>query len=315
MNPNDLDLRLLRSFLAVAQCGKVSTAAKQLNLSQPAVTAHIRRLEEIVGKPLVSRSTRGVKLTKHGDALRTFSIEIQNTLSRLEASFRTEHKLRGNLRFGASLTIASHVIPSFLAEFSRVYPMVEIELRVDNTEVILESVREGFYPFGLVEGSPRAAGLRLEKFVEDEVVLVAGSNPTFRKYQELAASALTVQDLSRLPLIWREAGSGTRAVVETALRKLGVRVRRLAHPYIMADIEAIKTATINCMGLAFLSRWSVKNELALGHLRVVRISGLEVRRGFYWVLPSGALGEPNDTFVRFCNSYQSQDSRLRTHPE
>ena len=315
MNPNDLDLRLLRSFLAVAQCGKVSTAAKQLHLSQPAVTAHLRRLEEIVGKPLVSRSTRGVKLTTHGHALRTFSTEIQNALSRMEASFRSEHKLSGNLRFGASLTIASHVIPSFLAEFSRVYPMVEIELRVDNTEIVLESVREGFYPFGLVEGSPHAAGLRLEKFVEDEVVLVAGSNPTFRKYQQLAASALTVQDLLRLPLIWREAGSGTRAVVERALRKLGVQARRLAHRYVIADIEAIMTATIHCMGLAFLSRWSVKNELALGQLRVIRISGLEVRRGFYWVLPSGALGEPNDAFVRFCNSYRSQDLQLKPHPE
>ena len=307
MNPNDLDLRLLRSFLAVAQCGKVSTAAKQLNLSQPAVTAHLRRLEEIVGKPLVSRSPRGVKLTTHGHTLHTFSIEIQNTLSRLEASFQTEQKLSGNLRFGASLTIASHVIPSFLAEFSRVYPMVQIELRVDNTEVVLESVREGFYPFGLVEGSPRAAGLRLEQFVEDEIVLVAGTNPTFRKYQQLAASAGAVEDLSRLPLIWREAGSGTRAVVEAALRKLGVQARRLAHLYVMADIEAIKTATIHCLGLAFLSRWSVKNELALGQLRVVRISGLEVRRGFYLVLPSGALGEPNDTFVRFCNGYRSQE--------
>ena len=150
---------------------------------------------------------------------------------------------RSQLRFGASLTVASYVIPSFLAEFSRAYPRVEIELRVDNTEVVLESVREGFYPFGLVEGSPRAAGLRLEQFVEDEVVLVAGAN--------------------------------------------------------------------HCMGLAFLSRWSVKNELAVGQLRLVRISDLAVRRGFYWVLPSGALGEPSDTFVRFCNGYRSQLSSPR----
>jgi molybdate transport repressor ModE-like protein len=306
MNPHDLDLRLLRSFLAVAQCGKVSTAAKHLHLSQPAVTAHLRRLEEIVGKPLVSRSTRGVRLTTHGHALRTFSMEIQNTLSRIEASFHTEHKLSGELRFGASLTIASHVIPSFLAEFSRVYPGVQIELRVDNTEVVLESVRESTYPFGLVEGSPRAAGLRLEQFVEDEVVLVAGTNPTFRNYQRLAAAAAAAQDLYQLPLIWREPGSGTRAVVEAAIRKLGVQTRRLAYQYVMADIEAIKTATIHCMGFAFLSRWSVKNELALGQLRVVRISDLLVRRGFYWVLPSGSLGEPSDTFVRFCNGYRTQ---------
>jgi molybdate transport repressor ModE-like protein len=263
MNSNDLDLRLLRSFLAVAQCGKVSTAAKQLHLSQPAVTAHLRRLEEVIGKPLVSRSTRGVRLTTHGHSLRTLSTEIQNILARMEASFHTEHQLSGELRFGASLTIASHVIPPFLAEFSRAYPKVQIELRVDNTKVVLESVREGFYPFGLVEGSPRAAGLRLEQFVEDEVVLVAGTNPTFRKYQQLVASVATARDLCQLPLIWREYGSGTRAVVEQALRKLGVQAKWLAFQYVIADIEAIKTATIHCMGLAFLSRWSVKNELTL----------------------------------------------------
>ena len=311
MNANDLDLRLLRSFLAVAHCGKVSTAAKQLHLSQPAVTAHLRRLEEIVGEPLVSRSTRGVRLTTHGHALRVFATEIQNTLSRIETSFHTENQLSGELRFGASLTIASHVIPSFLAEFSRVYPGVQIELRVDNTEVVLESVREASYPFGLVEGNPRVAGLRLEQFVEDEVVLVAGTNPTFRDYQQLGASVATVQDLYRLPLIWRESGSGTRAVVEGAMRNLGVQAKRLAYQYVIADLEAIKTATIHCMGFAFLSRWSVKNELALGQLRVVRISDLVVRRGFYWVLPSGALGEPSDTFVRFCNGYRSEPTSPR----
>ena len=306
MNANDLELRLLRSFLTVAHCGKVSTAAKQLHLSQPAVTAHLRRLEEIVGKPLISRSTRGVKLTTHGDALRIFSKEIQNTLSLIETSFQTENILSGELRFGASLTIASHVIPSFLAEFSRIHPRVHLELRVDNTEIVLESVRESIYPFGLVEGSPRAAGLRLEQFVEDEVVLVAGTNPTFRNYQRQASAATTVDHLYEIPLIWRESGSGTRAIVEGALRKLGVQTKRLAYQYVMADIEAIKSATIHCMGFAFLSRWCVKNELALGQLRVVRIANLLVRRAFYWVLPSGALGEPSDTFVRFCNDYGPQ---------
>ncbi|MBV8226157.1 MAG: LysR family transcriptional regulator [Verrucomicrobia bacterium] len=311
MNPNDLDLRLLRSFLTVAECGKVSTAAKQLHLSQPAVTAHVRRLEEIVGQPLISRSTRGVRLTTHGHTLRTLSAEIQNTLSRIEASFRSQHKLSGELRFGASLTIASHLIPMLLAEFSRAYPTIQFDLRVDNSQVVLESVREGLYPFGLVEGSQSAAGLRLEQFIEDEVVLVAGTNPTFRSYQRLAASVATAQDLAKLPLIWREAGSGTRVIVEKTMRKLGIQPKLLAYQYVLAGIEAIKTATMQCMGFAFLSRWSVQNELALGRLRIVRIADLLVRRGFYWALPSGALGEPSDTFVRFCNGYRSELSSPR----
>jgi molybdate transport repressor ModE-like protein len=306
MNPNDLDLRLLRSFVAVAQCGKISTAAKQLHLSQPAVTAHLRRLEEIVGKPLISRSTRGVKLTTNGHTLQTLASEIHNTLSRIEASFHHGQKLAGELRFGASLTIASQVIPSFLAEFCRIYPDVIVELRVDNTEVVLESVREGIYPFGLVEGNPRAAGLRLEQFVEDEVVLVADTNPMFRAYQRLVASLNSAQDLYKIPLIWRESGSGTRTVVEKALRKLGIQTKRLAYQYTIADIQAIKTAAIDCLGLAFLSGWSVKEELAAGKLQVIRVADLFVRRGFYWVLPSGALGEPSDTFIRLSNDYRSK---------
>jgi DNA-binding transcriptional LysR family regulator len=95
---------------------------------------------------------------------------------------------------------------------------------VDSTEVILESVREGVYLFGLAEGKARAAGLRLEQFVEDEVVMVAGTTPAFCKYQQLAASVTTAQDLCQLPLIWRESGSGTRTVVEAALRKLGMKL-------------------------------------------------------------------------------------------
>jgi molybdate transport repressor ModE-like protein len=278
MNPNDLDLRLLRSFLAVAQCGKISGAAKQLHLSQPAVTAHLRRLEEIVGKPLISRSTRGVRLTTHGHTLQTLASEIQNTLSRVEAMFHQEKKLAGELRFGASLTIASQVIPDFPAEFCRIYPAVIVELRVDNTQVILESVREGIYPFGLVEGNPRAAGLRLELFVEDELVLVAGTDPTFHHYQRLAASVKLAQDLYRVPLIWRESGSGTRAVVERALRTVGIQTRRLAYQYTMGDIQAIKTAAIRCLGFAFLSRWSVKEELVAGKLREIRVADLSPPR-------------------------------------
>ena len=310
MNPNDLDLRLLRSFVTVAECGKISAAAKRLNLSQPAVTAHVRRLEEIVGKPLVARSAHGVKLTKAGYTVRTLATEIQSTLSRLEASFHQERRLEGQLCFGASLTIASNVIPPFLAEFCRLHPGVEVDLRVDNTEAVLESVRETVYPFGLVEGNPRAPQVRLERFVDDQVVLVAGTNASFRNYQRLAASITKPDDLYQIPLIWREAGSGTRAVVETALRKLGIQTKRLAYQYVMADIQAIKTAVVHCLGFAFLSQWSVANELAHGALRVVQIGGLTVPRGFYWVLPGGALGEPSDTFVRFCSQNRTQ---IRIH--
>jgi DNA-binding transcriptional LysR family regulator len=139
-----------------------------------------------------------------------------------------------------------------------------------------------------------------------ELVLVAGTNKSYAEYQRLAAAVGGPQDLYRIPLIWREAGSGTRAVTETALRKAGIQLKRLTYQYVMADVEAIKTATIHCLGFSFLSRWSVKNEVAAGRLRILHIANLNVRRGFFWVLPSGALGEPGDTFVRFCQANSAQ---------
>jgi DNA-binding transcriptional LysR family regulator len=179
-----LYLRLLRSFLAVAQCGKISTAAKQLHLSQPAVTAHLRRLEEIAGKALIFRSTRSVKLTAQGHSLQTLVSETQNTLSRVEASFHREQKL----------AVSCDSAPAALSQprscqASSPNSAVSIQTSSLNYELITPegvlAVREGVYPFGLVEGNSRAAGLRLEQFVADEVVLVAGTNPMFRAYQRL----------------------------------------------------------------------------------------------------------------------------------
>jgi DNA-binding transcriptional LysR family regulator len=91
-------------------------------------------------------------------------------------------------------------------------------------------------------------------------------------------------------------------VTEAALRKAGIQLKRLTYQYVMADVQAIKTAIVHCLGFSFLSRWSVKNEVAAGQLRILQITNLNVRRGFFWVLPSGALGEPSDSFVRFCQT-------------
>jgi molybdate transport repressor ModE-like protein len=306
----DLDLRILRSFLAVAQTGTVSGAAKELHLSQPAVTAHLRRLEAIVGQALLVRSSSGVKLTRAGQLLRQLSTEIQGTLFRIEEVFRQKKELTGRLSFGASLTIAAYVMPVFVPEFVRQHPAIEVEMRVDNSASILGAVREDLYSFGLVEGNPRAGGLRLAEFVRDEVVLVAGIRGVSKSYAKLGDSILTVGDLTKVPIVWRETGSGTRAVVESALRKAGLSPKRLDHPYVIADITAAKTAVRLGMGFSFFSRWAVREELAAGHLRVIPVAGLAIRRGFYWVLPSGALGEPGDSFVRFCESHREQLSRM-----
>jgi len=144
-------------------------------------------------------------------------------------------------------------------------------------------VRAGRVPLGLVEGHARAPGVRLEPFVDDEIVPILGCDAPFRVRH--------TRDLDAVPILWREAGSGTRAVVERALARAGLR-RRAAHrlDVELGSTEAIVGGVVAGLGVAFVSRWSVRVHLAARLVRVVPALDLVVRRTFQWALPAGALG-------------------------
>jgi DNA-binding transcriptional LysR family regulator len=150
-------------------------------------------------------------------------------------------------------------------------------------------VRAGRVPLGLVEVHARAQGVRLEPFCDDEVVAIVGRDAPFR--------VEAAHDLDQVPILWREAGAGTRAVVERALRRAGI-VRRKAR---RLDIELGSTEAVICgamagLGVAFVSRCSLRMHLASGLVRIVAASELTVRRTFRWTLPAGAL---SGTAARF----------------
>jgi DNA-binding transcriptional LysR family regulator len=153
---------------------------------------------------------------------------------------------------------------------------------VGNSEQVVDEVREGRIPLGLVEGHARASGVRLEPFVDDEIVPIVGRDAPFRVRR--------ASDLDAVPLLWREAGSGTRAVVERALRNAGLRRRSArALDVELGSTEAIIGGAAAGLGVAFVSRWSVRAHLAAGLVRVVPGAALVVRRTFHWALPAGAL--------------------------
>ena len=120
------------------------------------------------------------------------------------------------------------------------------------------------------------------------------------------SSVRRLQDLEEIPIVWREPGSGTRAVVERALRRAGSRQRSRRGDLQLASTEAIKTAVALGAGLGFLSRVSMQRELASGALRIVSLPGLRVERSFSWVLPAAELAGLPGAFVRYAieNSHQ-----------
>ena len=310
MEFNRINPGLLYTFLVVADVGQISEAARRLHLSQPAITAQIRRLESDLNTPLFIRSVHGVALTPPAARLRerlqrVFG-ELENILEELD---RTQ-ELSGVLHFAASTTSAAHFVPSIFIRFRHYHPEVGLRLVVGNAKEVLEHVREQRVGLGLLGGHERSPGVRLEPFMPDEIIPVCGAQIPDPKLRRAIAGVKSVQDLEHVPVIWREQGAGTRAVVEGDLKERGLSLRKLDKGLEIGSTEAIKSMVIAGLGIAFFSCWEIQNELASGALKEIEIPGLRIHRVFSWAIPSGEIGGLPGEFYRFANSIRNELSAV-----
>jgi DNA-binding transcriptional LysR family regulator len=260
-------------------------------MSQPAITSRIRRLEDSVGAALLVRSVHGVVPTPAGERLAVHARELQSLLERAQQSVVDGTALAGRLSLAVSTTIAAHVLPQVLARFRKRHASVELRLKVGNTEEVIDAVRSGEFPLGLVEGHRRASGVRLSAWVEDALVPVVSPDARW--------TLRSADDLQGVPLLWREQGSGTRAVLVRALRQRGVRSKPGPQDLVLGTSEAIANAAAAGLGMGFLSRWSLGPYLETGRLRALPGLGLAVRRTFHWALPTGGLSGAEASFYEF----------------
>jgi len=291
-----IDSRRLATFRAVVEAGQITLAARRLHLSQPAVTAQVQQLEAAVGKALLERRARGVVPTEAGRRMLAWAVQVEEVLERAQADVAERAVAGGPLVLAASSTTAGYVLPPLLAAFSRAEGGTSMRVEVGNTAEVLGWVEEGKVPLGLVEGIGRAPRVKLAPFRADELVpFVAADAP-----RELA-SVRRPEDLLQVPIAWREPGSGTRQVIERALRRrIG---RRRAHPrdLQLGSTEAIKGVVRAGLALGFLSLVSVREELERGALRRLDVRGLRIERRFSWVLPGRELSGAAARFHAFAN--------------
>ena len=310
MDLNRFGPGLLHAFLVVAEVGKISEAARRLHLSQPAVTAQIRRLEADLDTPLFIRSVHGVDLTPRGAHLRERLQRVFADLEEALSDLDQPAEVTGILKFAASTTSAAHFVPNIFARFRHYHPAVGLHLIVGNAKDVLEHVREQHVGLGLLAGNQRSPGVRLEQFMPDEIVAVCAPRIRDSKFRRSIASLKSARDLEHLPLIWRERGTGTRSVVEQVLKEHGLNVRKLDQRVEIGSTEAIKSLVVAEIGVAFFSCWEIQNELAAGTVREINIPGLQIRRLFSWALPSGDLHGLPGEFYRFANSMRNELSAV-----
>ncbi len=284
----------LRSFLAAVRAGGISAAAREIGLTQPAVSQQIDALEELYGAVLLERRGRGVAPTAAGLALYAAGERIE-ALYREAARSVAEAAGRPRYEIGATLTIAEYLVPAAFAELRRELPGAEIGLRAANTAEVVRAVRRGELALGLVEGPFDRAGLEAEAVGVDRLVAVTAPGalpgPATAFPPPACAGPLPLADFLALPLIARERGSGTRAVFEAWLAGRGVDAASLAPAMEIGSIGTVKALVERGMGVAVLSELAVARELAEGRLALLEVEGLPAPREFFMVrLPGAAAG-------------------------
>lgn len=296
-----MDSTLLHTFRVVCDTGRISMAARVLHLSQPAVSQQIQKLEDGCGQPLLTRSARGVTPTPAGATLLTYARRVDEVLEEADAALSRATPAGGELRLAASTTLASYVVPRLFARFTAREPAASLRLLVANTAGVLERVRDGDVSVGLIEGAERAAHVHTEPFFDDEIVPCVAAATDKLGF----AVPRSVGDLASAPLAMRERGSGTREVVERALREAGVRRRRGATELELGSTEACKVAVEAGLAVGFLARVAIDKELALGTLRPIDIRRLHITRTFRWALSSTAPpGGIAGRFYRFAAGWR-----------
>ncbi|HWI50732.1 MAG TPA: LysR family transcriptional regulator [Symbiobacteriaceae bacterium] len=258
----------LRIFSLVARYQSFTRAAEEAGLTRPAVSQIIKQLEQQYGLPLMIRSTRAVALTPAGATLLAHAEKVLAAYSELDAAMAGARAgAHTTLVIGASTLPGESLLPPVLASFRRSHPDVEVQVRVGNTEQILQLLRTGQIAVGLIGQAVNDALLVSRQVAADEIVLALPPGTRL-------PDPLPLGQLLQVPQVSREAGSATRSVTQAALARHGVAYESLPVVAELGSPEAVKSAVRNGMGATFLSR----SQLAPGELPVVRLAGVDLSR-------------------------------------
>jgi len=260
------DTTRMRLLVEIDRQGSVSAAAAAIGIGQPSASQHLRLLETAAGQRLVERTGRGSRLTDAGKVLAARAAQALASLGAAEEELGAIAGLQtGTIHLGASTAPGVYLLPDTLGCFRRSYPSVTVEVEVAASAEILNRLLAGRVQLALVGATDTDERIELEPFLEDEVVGVAqpGLLP-------LKSRALAPARLGEFMLLAREPGSSSQQMIDNELRAVGVSP---AGFWELGSSEAIKRAAREGLGVAFLSRYAVAEEVERGDLESFRLAG------------------------------------------
>lgn len=284
-------------FIEVAKEKSFSKASQVLFISQPAISKHVKSLEEYYKTKLFERKGIQIELTAAGTLLLKRLLHVKHIQEETEFEISTlnDHlQAKGVLKLGASTTIALYILPKVLSVFQQQYPQLQITLLNRNSEIVLEALLNQEINLGIIEVREKLTNVVYHPFINDQVIAVCNRKGTIAKKKNYS-----LKEVLQMPVALRERGSGTLEALKYALAKHKIGINELNVKVRLGGTEALKNFLIEADCLGFLPRRSVLKELKHGELTEIYFEGLHIERSFYFIQRKGETSELNKKLIRY----------------
>ncbi|MFZ7944855.1 selenium metabolism-associated LysR family transcriptional regulator [Neobacillus sp. 19] len=296
----------LKVFYTVAREKSFSKTAKILHMSQPNISSQIRQLEEFLDTKLFKRTTRKVDLTQAGEILFQSAEKIIYIIHQTQKDITLlSNSTHGVLNIVASLTLGEQILPRMIGHFKKEFPHVQIVLEINNSEQIIEKLKNEKIHIGFVQSMINSPEYRQRYFFEDELIFIAAKDYILHDSLD-CQKTLSLDEIYSLPFILREAGSGTRQLIEEQLIKMNLFPSKLNVILELDNTQSIKSAVEAGIGISIISKASVQHELSLKTIRELSIQDLQLKRFFYSVYDERKLTPAGETFLSFIHRDKEQ---------
>ena len=274
-----IDLTKLQAFLYAAESLSFSEAAKQLHLSQPTISHHIKSLEQELGVELFARSGSGLKLTDAGRLLMSQAGKLLREANAVEQMMDSlQEKIAGQITIACSTTTGKYVLPQVAARFHQQHPGVKISILACTQENVVPRLMKEEADLGVVSYDVCGGEVECQEFFQDHIILIVPADHPWAARQHIEPS-----ELLKIPFIIREPTSGTRKVMLAELGKHGIGLEEMDIFLEVGNAEAIVKTVEAGFGVSFVSRFAAGWALDRGTVVEVPVAGFDLRRKLYMV--------------------------------
>ncbi len=306
----------LKVFRVVADNLNYRRAAEELHITQPAVTAQIRSLEESLGIALFDRVGRETNLTLAGATLLQYVRQIEAVTNDAIAALAPFGGLEGvELSIGASHTIAVYLLPTLLHHLLQEWPKLRIHVTSGSTNDVLQALTLHQIGIALIEAPAHRPDLKVEAFGEDELTLIVKPDHRLAKKPFVRAADLVLE-----PILLREVGSGMRHFVEEYLEQNGILRQQLQTFLDINSTEGIISAVEAGLGIGFVPSLALEKALRLGTVKAIQLDNGPIRRELSIVSlngpdPKGPIGTLLELVREHGGGRRQHQSTIHVHED